>query len=431
MNKVYMAMSADFLHSGHLHILDCARKLGSVTIGILTDQAIATFKRTPLLKLEQRKIIIENLKGVDNIIIQETLSYKENLLKLKPDYVVHGDDWQDGVQKNIREEVLELLKGWKGELIEPPTSSSLSSAQLSNEFRKRNTTPDTRKNSLRRLLKIKPLLRILEVHNGLTGLIAENTSVSVNNQFREFDGMWESSLTDSTSKGKPDTQAVDITSRILTIDQILDVTSKPMIVDADNGGLIEHFRYTIKTLERLGVSAVIIEDKIGAKKNSLFGTDVDQTQDSIEDFSLKITEGKKIQSSKGFMIIARIESLILKKGMEDAIERSKAYVESGADGIMIHSKEKKPDEIIEFIRTFRAFNKNTPLIVVPSTYAQISEQDLNKEGVNIVIYANHLLRSAFPAMKETAKSILTHERCKEASDQHCMPIKEILTLIPN
>ncbi len=427
---VYMAISADFIHSGHLNILDVAKELGEVTVGVLTDKAIGEYEKLPLLEYDHRARVIKNLNGVTNVVPQNSQEYTENLEKLKPDYVVHGDDWKTGPSSVIRKQVQEQLKEWGGSIVEPQFTEGLSSSQFVQSIRQRGVTPDIRMNTLRRLLSVKPMIRIIEVHNGLTGLIAETTKVNINDTVKEFDGMWESSLTDSTSKGKPDTSAVDITSRIGTIDQILEVTTKPIIVDADNGGLPEHFNFTVRTLERLGVSAVIIEDKVGPKRNSLFGTDVKQNQDSIEEFSHKISMGKRAQVTEGFMIVARIESLILKQGLEDALKRAEAYIRAGADGIMIHSKEKSPDEILNFCKEYKKLPVSAPIVVVPSTYAIITEDELQEAGVRIVIYANHLLRSAFPAMVKTAESILTNSRCYEASE-NCMPIKKIINLIPD
>ncbi len=428
--KVYVALSADFIHPGHLRILKEARKLGKVIIGVLTDEAIATYKRLPVLNYKQRKEIIENLQGVSEIIPQNSLDYTENLRKIKPDFVVHGDDWKEGPLKNTRLRVIEVLKEWGGKLVEPEFTEGLNSGQLIRDKFGVGTTPEKRLKKLRHLIQMKPIVRILEAHNGLTGRIVELTGIYEGETFREFDGMWESSLTDSTSKGKPDTGAVDITSRIRTINEILDVTTKPMIVDADNGGLVEHFVYTVKTLERLGVSAVIIEDKVGLKRNSLFGTDVVQRQDTIAHFSEKINSGKKAQITKDFMIIARIESLILKQGQEDALKRAKSYISAGCDGIMIHSKEKDPDEILSFCKEYKKLEDKVPLVVVPSTYAQITEEELIEAGIKVVIYANQLLRSAYPNMLKTANSILKNHRAKEASEEYCLSIKEILDLIP-
>ncbi|MBS3101888.1 phosphoenolpyruvate mutase [Candidatus Woesearchaeota archaeon] len=429
MKKVYIGMSTDVIHHGHIKIIEKARQLGEVTVGLLTDKAIASFKRLPLLSYEQRKKIIENIKGVKNVVPQETLDYIPNMKKLKPDYVVHGTDWREGIQKKTRERVIEALKGWNGKLVEPEYTKGISSTQIINDMLEIGTTPQIRLKKLRKLLELKPLVRILEVHNGLTGRIVEKTKVVNGEEVREFDGMWQSSLTDSTSKGKPDIELVDLTSRLQTIDQIFEVTTKPMLVDGDSGGLTEHFVYTVKTLERLGVSAVIIEDKIGPKRNSLFGTDVRQQQDTIENFSRKISEGKKAQVTEDFMIIARIESLILKNGVKDALTRAKAYIKAGADGIMIHSKEKDPKEILDFCREYKKLKDKVPLVAVPTTYNSIAEEDLIKAGVKIVIYANHLLRSAYPAMVKTAESILKNHRCLEA-DKLCLPVSEILTLIP-
>lgn len=427
----YVGMCADIIHNGHINIITEARKLGDVIVGLLTDEAIATYKRVPLLKYENRKQIVENILGVTKVIPQETLDYVPNLKLIKPDFVVHGDDWKTGVQKETRQKVVDALKEWGGELIEPGYTHGISSTQMINHVLDGGVTPSYRRGLLRRLLAVKPLVRILEAHNGLTGLIVEKTKVVKDGKVLEFDGIWESSLTDSASKGKPDISAVDVTSRIQTIDSILEVTTKPIIVDADSGGLPEHFAFTVKSMERLGVSAVIIEDKVGAKRNSLFGVDavIVQSQDSIEAFGEKISRGKKAQVTPDFMIIARIESLILGAGLEDAIKRAEEYIKAGADGIMIHSKEKTPDEILKFCQKYQKFTHKVPLVVVPSSYNHVTEDELEKMGVNIVIYANHLLRSAYPAMVKTAESILECGR-SHLADQYCMPIKEVISLIP-
>ena len=427
---VYVGMSADLIHHGHLNIINTAKEFGYVIIGLLTDEAIASYKRVPMLSYDERKLIIENIKGVDEVIPQKTLDYVPNLKLKKPDFVVHGDDWKTGVQKETRQKVLEALDEWGGKLIEPNYTKGISSTKLISSVKEKGITPDERLKSLKKLIKLKPLIRLMETHNGLSGLIVEKTKVFKDEQLKEFDAFWFSSLTVSTSKGKPDTEVVDFSSRFQTIEEILEVTTKPMIVDGDTGGKTEHFRFTVRTLERLGVSAVIIEDKIGAKRNSLFGTEVAQEQDSIENFCEKIQEGKKSLVTENFMIIARIESLILNMGMDDAISRAIAYIAAGADGIMIHSKKKDGEEIIEFCNRYNSIINRVPLVVVPSTFSHISEDEFMKLGINIVIYGNHLIRSAYPAMVKTAEAILTEGSCLKASSQYCMPIKEILTLVP-
>lgn len=430
MKKVYVGMSVDLIHHGHMKILREAEKLGYVIVGLLTDEAIASYKRLPFLNYDQRKLIVENIKGVCEVVSQESLDYVPNLKKIKPDYVVHGDDWKTGVQKEVRQKVIDTLKEWGGKLVEPKYTKGISSTQLINFVTERGITPDKRRKNLKRLLEVKPIIRVLEAHNGITGLIVDQTKIVKNGENREFDGIWLSSLTLSTAKGKPDTEVVDFSSRFQIIEEILEVTTKPVIVDGDTGGKTEHFKFRVKTLERLGVSAIIIEDKTGDKRNSLLGIDVKQEQDTVENFSEKLREGKKSLVTSDFMIIARIESLILRKGIKDALMRTKAYIDAGADGIMIHSKEENGDEIIEYCENYMTLKNRVPLVAVPSTYSQLSEDELEKIGVNIVIYGNHLLRSAYPAMIKSAKSILEHKRCKEASDDFCMPISEILTLIP-
>lgn len=428
MKQVYVGMSADIIHKGHLNLLNEAAKLGEVTVGLLTDAAIASYKRMPFMTFEERKSVVQSLKQVSNVVAQEQLDYVPNLQKLKPDFVVHGDDWKEGVQKATRDRVINCLKTWGGVLIEVPYTNGISSTRLNKAIKEIGTTPERRLSSLRRLLEIKPLIRICEVHNGMTGSIVENTAVKTDKVY-EFDGMWGSSLTDSTSRAKPDIEAVDISARLKLIDQIFEVTTKPLIFDGDTGGIPEHFQFTVRSLERLGVSAVIIEDKTGLKKNSLFGNEVHQTQDSIENFCRKIRAGKQAQVTEDFMIIARIESLILDKGIEDAIERAKAYIEAGADGIMIHSRKKDPQEIFDFCERYNQLPNRKILVAVPSSYNSVTEEALQEKGVNVVIYANQLLRAAYPAMLAVAESILTNHRSLEC-DSSLMSIKEILNLIP-
>jgi phosphoenolpyruvate phosphomutase len=426
---VYVGMSADLVHPGHLNVIKKARELGDVVIGLLTDEAIASYKRVPYMTFDQRREVVENIKGVNRVIPQNTLDYVPNLRSLKPDYVVHGNDWKEGVQQKTRRRVIEALDQWGGELVEVEYTKGISSTRLHAAMKEVGTTPEIRLKSLRRILQVKPIIRLLDTHNGLSGLIVENTTINTPDGVREFDGMWASSLTDATVRGRPDIEAVDVTARITTLNEVLEVTTKPIVYDGDTGGRPEHFVFTVKTLERLGVSAIIIEDKIGLKKNSLFGTDVEQTQDSIENFCHKIQIGKQARTTDDFMVIARIESLILDKAIDDAITRANAYIDSGADGIMIHSRQKEPDEIFEFCRRYNKLENRRPLAVAPTSYNHVTEDVLTEKGVNIVIYANQLLRCAYPAMVDTAKSIL-ESRCSAQCDSQMMPINQILELIP-
>lgn len=427
--KVYVALAVDLIHRGHLNILNIAKKYGKVTVGLLTDRAISSYKKPPILDFKERLNIAKNLKAVDNVIPQESLDYTKNLKLLKPDFVVHGDDWKKGIQKNIRKKVIDTLKMWNGKLIEPKYTAGISSSKINDIINSLGTTPDIRRKSLKRYLEMKGFVRFLDIHNGLSGLIIEKTKVKINGKFEEFDGMWGSSLTNSTAKGKPDIEAVDLTERLQLLNEVLEVTTKPIIFDGDTGGKTEHFVFTVKTLERLGVSAVIIEDKKGLKKNSLFGTEVYQQMDSINSFARKIKAGKKAKSTSEFMIIARIESLIMNKGIGDAIKRAKAYIGAGADGIMIHSRRRDPLEIFEFCKVYNKFKNRKPLVIVPSSFSQVKEKDLIKSGANIIIYANHLMRSVYPNMVKTAKSILKNKRSLEA-EKKLLSIKEILELIP-
>ena len=427
--KVYIGMTADIMHPGLIHIINEATKYGDVIVGLLTDKAIAEHKRLPYLTYEQRKEVVENIKGVSEVIPQEEWSYVDNLKRIRPDYIIHGDDWKNGPLREIREQVFEVMNEQGGKVIEIPYTKGINSSSLDKEIKSIGTTPDIRLKTLRRLINAKPIVRILEAHDGLCGLIIENLEIQKGDKREVFDGMWSSSLTDSTSKGKPDIEAVDLTTRLQDLNNILECTTKPIIFDGDTGGKIEHFTFTVRTLERHGISAIIIEDKVGLKKNSLFGTDAIQTQDTIEGFCAKIKAGKEAQVTQDFMIIARIESLIAGKPMSDALERAYAYVEAGADGIMIHSKNKSGEDIKEFCLTFRQRYAHVPIVVVPTTSDHIHESELRKWGVNVVIYANHMLRAAYPAMMRVACTILENGRAQEVRDL-CMPIKEILELIP-
>lgn len=426
---VYMCFSADVIHSGHIAIIKKAKELGELTIGVLSDEAIAGYKRFPMIPFAERVALFENIVGVDKVVEQKELSYVETLKKLKPNYVVHGDDWKEGFQKPIREEVIETLKAWSGELVEFPYSNSETYDELEKQVRARLGMPDSRRGRLKKLIELKGCINAIESHSGITGLIAETTTVIENGKTFGFDAIWMSSLCDSTAKGKPDIELVDMTSRFRTIDDIMEVTTKPIIFDGDTGGLVEHFVYTVRSLERMGVSMIIIEDKCGLKKNSLFGTEVVQTQETIEKFSEKISAGKKAQKTKDFMICARIESLILEKGMDDALERANCFVEAGADAIMIHSRKKSPDEIFTFIEKFRDGNKYTPIVLVPTSFNEVYEEEFKERGANIIIYANQLTRSGIPAMQNAARLLLKNHRAKEC-DEICMPIKDIITLIP-
>ena len=428
--KVYLGMIADIMHPGLINIINEGAKYGDVIIGLYTDKAIATHKRLPYLTYEQRETVVRSIHGVSDVVPQDDWSYVPNLVKYKPDYIIHGDDWLEGPDKYIRDEVFKVMEGLGGKVIEIPYTKGITSSGLAEELESLGTTPQARLKSLRRMITAKPIVRIMESHCGLTGLIIEHTKVEVGNEIREFDGMWASSLTDSTSKGKPDIEAVDLTTRLHDLNDSLEVTTKPVIYDGDTGGKTEHFVFTVRTLERLGVSAVIIEDKVGLKQNSLFGTDAVQTQDTIEGFCSKIQAGKEAQVTRDFMIIARCESLIAGKPVEDALERCHAYVAAGADGIMIHSKNKDGQDIKEFCQRFREVDNHTPIVAVPTTYGQFTEAELAEWGINIVIYANHMLRSAYPAMVKCAERILETTRCQEASEEYCMPIKQILNLIP-
>ena len=424
-----MCFSTDMIHSGHIEIIRKAEKLGNLIIGVMSDEAVASYKRFPLLPYEERKTMFENITGVTKVVEQKTLSYKDVLEKYRPDIVVHGDDWKEGFQKPLRNEVCTILASYGGQLVEFPYSKNEKYEEIERRARSELSLPDIRRSRLRKMLAAKGLIIAMEAHDGITGLICEKTVISNQGGAHQFDAMWSSSLCDSTAEGKPDIELVDMTSRFRHINEIMEVTTKPIIFDGDTGGFTEHFVYTIRTLERMGVSMIIIEDKTGLKKNSLFGTEVTQTQDFIENFCEKIAAGKKAQKTRDFMICARIESLILERGMEDVSARAFAFTRAGADAIMIHSRKKDPSEIFEFVEMFRKEDMLTPIVVVPTSFNTVTEEEFKEKGVNIVIYANQLTKTGFPAMQAAARTILENHRAKEADDM-CMSIKDIITLIP-
>ena len=428
MKTVYMLFATDVIHEGHINVVKEAKKYGKVIGGVLCDAAMIRFNRFPTVSFDERVRMVKDIPEVDEVIVQNETLYENTLRKIKPDYVIHGDNWCEGPEKAIRDNAIRVMIELGGEVIEVPYTRNENVKKIDDRIRDKLSMPEFRRKRLKQLIEMTPIVKTIEAHSGLTGLIAEKTIVENNGELDQFDAMWVSSLCDSTAKGKPDIELVDMSSRLRTIDDIMEVTTKPIILDGDTGGLTEHFVYNVRTLERMGVSAVIIEDKTGLKKNSLFGTEVVQTQDSIENFCAKISAGKKVLRSDDFMIIARIESLILEQGMDDALNRAFAYVEAGADGIMIHSRKKSPDEILEFCDKFRAKDAKTPIVVVPTSFNSITEAELAEHGVNIVIYANQLTRSAFPAMENTAKEILINHRALEVDDK-LMPFKSIITLI--
>lgn len=428
MKTVYMLFATDVIHEGHINVVKEAKKYGKVIGGVLCDAAMIRFNRFPTVSFDERVRMVREIPEVDEVIVQNETLYENTLRKIKPDYVIHGDNWCEGPEKAIRDNAIRVMNELGGEVIEVPYTRNENVKKIDDRIKDKLSMPEFRRKRLKQLIEMTPIVKTIEAHSGLTGLIAEKTIVENNGELDQFDAMWVSSLCDSTAKGKPDIELVDMSSRLRTIDDIMEVTTKPIILDGDTGGLTEHFVYNVRTLERMGVSAVIIEDKTGLKKNSLFGTEVVQTQDSIENFCAKISAGKKVLRSDDFMIIARIESLILEQGMDDALNRAFAYVEAGADGIMIHSRKKSPDEILEFCDKFRAKDAKTPIVVVPTSFNSITEAELAEHGVNIVIYANQLTRSAFPAMENTAKEILKNHRALEVDDK-LMPFKSIITLI--
>lgn len=428
MPVVYTALGTDVIHEGHLNILKHAQEYGTVIVGALSDKALIRYSRFPTVSQEERVKLYESLEGVSRVVIQDDYLYDDVIATLKPDYVVHGDNWQNGPERAIRNNIEGLLATYGGTLIEVPYTRSEQARKVDQQLREKLAMPEYRRRRLRQLLAISPTVKVIEAHDGLTGLIAEKTVVDHNGRLDQFDGMWVSSLCDSTERGKPDIELVDMSARLRTVDDIMEVTTKPIILDGDTGGLTEHFVYNVRTLERMGVSAVIIEDKTGLKKNSLFGTEVKQTQASIEDFCAKISAGKKVQLTDDFMIIARIESLILERGMEDALTRAFAFRDAGADGIMIRSRKKDPAEIYEFCDRFREKDTTTPIVVVPTSFNGATEEELASHGINIVIYANQLIRAAFPAMQETARGILRAHRALEV-DEQLLPFKDIIRLI--
>lgn len=425
---VYVPLAADILHEGHLNILRIASNYGKVIVGLLTDAAIIQYKNLPFFDYDQRFKIVSNLKFVDKVVPQDSWNYRLILNSIKPDFFVHGDDWKKGVQSKIRLEVIKELKKWNGVLIEPKYFKNVSKITQKKKILYLGITPDQRKLQLKRLLKVKKIIRVIESHSALSSLIVENININKNGKILQFDGIWSSSLTDSTLRGKPDNQSVDYSQRIHSLNDTIDTSLKPIIFDGDNGGRIEHLGYLVKNLEKIGVSALVLEDKRGLKINSLFQDQSKSSQDSIKEFSKKIKIVVNSRISKDFMMIARIESLILGKPLKDAINRAEQYSKAGADAILIHSKENHPKEIFNFAKIFKKSKFFKPMIAIPSTYSKTYEKELINNGFKIVIYANHLLRASYKAMYDTAEKILINQRAFE-SEKRITPINKIISLI--
>ncbi|MDJ0824059.1 MAG: phosphoenolpyruvate mutase [Rhodobacter sp.] len=425
---VYVSMTAEILHNGHLRILKEAKKHGRVTVGLLTDRALENKKPIPLLSFEQRKEILEALDCVDEVIAQDEWDYDACIDTHKPRVFVHGDKW-DGPLTGMRERAIARLESYGGTFVELPYSHEFDGTHIAPQMAASLATPFAKQKAFRRMMQSKRLVRFLEAHSPLAALIGEHTKVQRNGDVLQYDGFWSSSLTDSTEMGLPDIEALDVTRRLQNIDEIFEVTTKPLVFDADTGGKAEHFELKVRTMERMGIAAAIIEDKTGLKKNSLLGTSVPQTQASIPEFQEKIRAGIEGQKYRGMMIIARLESLILGQGIDDALRRADAYVTAGAGAVMIHSKERDPAQVFAFTDAFAQDHPEVPIVAVPSSYNTVHDHELQAHGIKMIIYANHMLRSSYKAMEQTARAILEHGRTAEIEDE-IITIPQILKLIP-
>ena len=415
---VYVGITGDMIHPGIINIIQQGAKYGRLIVGLLSNEAIATHKRIPYLTFEQRKAVIENIKGVSEVVPQEDWSYVPNLLKLKPDYIIHGDDWKTNYLKGIREEVFDVMKKIGGEVIEIPYTKGINSSQLFESTTNNGITAVQRLKSLRQLMNYKPIIRIMEANSGLSGLIIENLKIEKEDGIQRFDGIFIN-LLDSNPSGVSEQESSNFMLKLNTVTDILECTTRPIIYGGYTSDNYENITFTIEKLELMGISAIIIEDKF---KNT-------QELCNEEEFCLKIKEGKKAQINPDFMIIAGIEELILGKSMDDALKKALASIKAGADGILISSNQKNGDDIKEFCSKLRKENKNIPIVLIPTTYNQFTEKELGEWGANIIIYADYLKKVTYPAMKKCAETILKSERSLEVNEM-CMPIKEILNLIP-
>jgi phosphoenolpyruvate phosphomutase len=426
---VFVVMSAEIFHPGHLNIIKVARDLGEVTVGLATDRFNARYKRLTLMSYEDRKAIVENINGVKNVIAQDTLDLAPILRELRPDYFVHGDDWKFGPLKAVRQQVLEVMQEWGGVLVEPPYTEGISSTKLNAAWRSIGATPETRIRHFRRMLEFQPVVRLLEVHNSLSGIIIERTLVEGNERDKEFDGMWYSDLTDSLAKGKPNSSFVDLTSRINTIHGILESTTKPLIVEAGNGGITEHFVSTVKTLERLGVSAVVIADKVGYEGAVFSLNGNEPVQEDVNDFARKIASGKKTQVNKDFSIITQINSLVMHEDVENALRRARVYIEAGVDALMIHSNVETLTDFFEFCRSYRNLEDKVPLLAAIPARSSLDEDQLISAGVQFIVYPDQLLRAAYTSMLNAAKTLLIQARASDVDELYA-PISEICDFVP-
>ena len=429
-NKIiYLGLTADLIHAGHINIINEALKYGQLLIGLITDQAISKEKRLPLLSYFDRKALLLNIKGVKDIVPQEDWDYSINLQKYKPDFFIHGDDWNTSEYKIIKNNCINVLSAYGGKLIEIAHTPNINSDLVVDKIRKLKNVSSLRQNTLKRLLQSKSFIKIIEVHSPMSAMIIDNLKINNERGSNFFDGFWSSSLSDSTLFGRPDIESLDIASRLNMINNIFHATTKPLVMDIDTGGLLEHLEINIKTIEQAGVSAVVIEDKKGLKKNSLFGNEVIQHQEDVKVFQEKIKLINTIKVNDNFLCIARIESLILDKGLEDALHRASSYVDAGADMVLIHSRKKTPDEVFLFANEFKRDHPNIPLACIPTSFYTVTEGLLQDKGFNLSIYANHLIRASYKHMEKIAKSILTYQT-SQYIEEDIESVKDILNLIP-
>ncbi len=404
---VYVGMSADLVHPGHINLLREAASLGRVTVGLLTDRAISSYKRMPFLTFEQRRAVIEHIAFVTAVVPQDTLDYTDNLRLLRPDFVVHGDDWRNGVQAQTRRRVLDVLREWGGTLVEPPYTEGISSTALRMAAMDIGFAPGVRQRRLRRMLDCKPLVRVMQAHDGLSAHIVDRLEETTQGAPREYDAIWVDSLAGAPIRGKPDPLPFDLSSRLVTLHEILDATTKPLICNAGGAGHAAGVTAAVRTLERIGVSAIVIDTEVTDRRAVPAMAASAPPQDDMAAFIREIAAARDARVTPDFMIIARINDRTRDCGADRMMARAAAGVDAGADAVMCDSDPVNPDGIFDLCRRYRRLMNGHPLLVGLSGTEGLQEHDLASAGASMVVYTDTLLRAAREAMISAASQVLS------------------------
>jgi len=420
---VYVGMVGDMLHVGHINILKTAARLGRVTVGVLTDRAVVGYKRLPLLAFEDRVRVVESIADVAAVVPQKTLSYVENLRALRPDYVVHGDDWRYGDQvSRARAEVIATLGEWGGELVEVAYTKGISSTAIHRSGAADALFSGTRQGRLRRLLAAKPTLRIVEAHSGLSAKIA--AEVRGPDGATGFDAVWQSGLTDAIHRGKSDGGAVDRGRRLQAVEEILDAGPLPLIYDGRAAGRPETVFDLTRALDKAGVSALCLGDR----------SDPDRTgpEMSPAETVAQIEAVRAACPTGAVMAISRIVVAAPGNGgsgaLDRALDRALALLEAGSDAVMFDSAADTAEPILDIAARLRRQRRDVPLFAAQSDRWGAPIHRFENAGIDAVVYETHLLRATVAPMRRAATALLA-EGTGPAPD--LTPLPELRGLFPS